>query len=667
MKKIITLLLLTFSLTVFAQTKSYEIYDIQGSGMTSPLVGQNVTTLNNVVTLVLSNSFYMQTPDSRDDNNPETSNGIVVYTSNTPTVQVGDMVNVTADVTEYYDLTELNNPSVTVVSSGNPLPTAVEWDENTPSPIRPQPENEIERYEGMIVEFYNGVATSGTNVHGDFYAVARSTRIFREPGIDYPGLNGLPVFDGNPEKFEIDTYSTDPVLVKGGNIIHHVKGVVRYSFGDYGIFPIELDVDTDLTPDAASDPEDNPNLYSVGTLNCHVFNSDDASLYQIRLKKFSKYIRDVMKAPDVIALQEVKDINILNDLAGQIHQDNSNLSYTAYLIYSQYAFDINVGYLVNSRVNVSQVQTVGANATFDFDGTKYTFDRPPLVMNATVANGSFPVTFIDLHLRSRNGIDDPNDGNFVRAKREAQAVWLSQYLQALQENDPDINFVVLGDYNSFEFTDGYFDVLGQITGDLDPLPALDPATDIVNPDLINLTKQDDQNNRYSFVYNGDAQALDHMVVSSGFMNYIRYFKFVHANSDYPEAFATDDSTPIATSDHDGAVLRFTTYPVSVDDNSEAVTMFKLSQNYPNPFSKGSGGNQTTIKYSVPAMENGRLALVTLSVYDVLGRKVATLVNEAKTSGNYSVKFDASKLSSGVYYYRLTSGKYSDVKKMILMK
>jgi len=62
-----------------------------------------------------------------------------------------------------------------------------------------------------------------------------------------------------------------------------------------------------------------------------------------------------------------------------------------------------------------------------------------------------------------------------------------------------------------------------------------------------------------------------------------------------------------------------------------------------------------------------LALVTLSVYDVLGRKVATLVNEAKTSGAYSVKFDGTKLSSGVYYYRLTADSFTDVKKMILIK
>ncbi len=666
MKKLFTFFsIMLFVAVIFGQQKDVlEIYQIQGTGMESPYVGQTVTTQNNVVTFVLSNGFYMQTPDSRDDNNPETSNGINVYLGETPNVQVGDYVNVTGDVSEYYGLTEIGSPSVSVVSSNNPLPTPVLWDADTPSPIRPQPENELERYEGMLVEFYNGVACSGTNIHGDFYAVAKPTRIFREPGIDFPGLNGLPVFDGNPEKFEIDTYSTDPVLVKGGNVISYCKGVVRYSFGDYGIFPLELDVDTDITPDAASDPDNNPDLYSVGTLNCHVFNNDDASVYSIRLKKFSKYIRDVMKSPDIIAFQEVENQSVLTDLANQLHSDDASLNYTAYLIYSNYAFDINVGYLVNNRINVSSVDAVGENATFQIGGeTKYTFDRPPLVLDAAIG-GSFSVKFVDVHLRSRNNIDDPNDGDFVRAKRAAQAEWLADYLQSQQANNSDVKFVVLGDYNSFEFTDGYFDVLGQITGSLDTLQSLIPATDVVNPDLVNLTKEDAQQNRYSFVYNGDAQALDHIVVSSAMFNYVRYFKFVHADSDFPEYFENDDTTPIGTSDHDGAVMRFTTYPVGVQSDGGALPeKFNLAQNYPNPFSKSSNGNpSTTIKFAVP-----NSAHVTLKVYNALGEEVATLMNKNINAGNYKVDFNGKGLTSGIYFYRLQSANFSITKKMILLK
>ncbi len=96
----------------------------------------------------------------------------------------------------------------------------------------------------------------------------------------------------------------------------------------------------------------------------------------------------------------------------------------------------------------------------------------------------------------------------------------------------------------------------------------------------------------------------------------------------------------------------------VDEKTENIPAgFKLYQNYPNPFNPN-----TTIIFSVPFSQK-----VELSVYDLLGREVATLVNENKSAGNYEVKFDASKLPSGVYFYRLTAGNMSLAKKMLLLR
>ena len=89
----------------------------------------------------------------------------------------------------------------------------------------------------------------------------------------------------------------------------------------------------------------------------------------------------------------------------------------------------------------------------------------------------------------------------------------------------------------------------------------------------------------------------------------------------------------------------------------APVSFSLEQNYPNPFNPS-----TTIRYAIP---NG--GLVTLKVYDILGREVATLVNEEKPAGTYQVSFDASSLSSGIYFYRLKSGEFEQTKKFVLMK
>ena len=87
------------------------------------------------------------------------------------------------------------------------------------------------------------------------------------------------------------------------------------------------------------------------------------------------------------------------------------------------------------------------------------------------------------------------------------------------------------------------------------------------------------------------------------------------------------------------------------------TDFSLQQNFPNPFNP-----TTTINYSVP-----KSGIVKIKVYDLLGKEVATLVNENKPTGNYSVQFNAVKLVSGVYFYRMEAGSFSQTKKLLLVK
>jgi len=85
--------------------------------------------------------------------------------------------------------------------------------------------------------------------------------------------------------------------------------------------------------------------------------------------------------------------------------------------------------------------------------------------------------------------------------------------------------------------------------------------------------------------------------------------------------------------------------------------YLLKQNYPNPFNPS-----TIISWQLPESK-----FVTLKIYDVLGNEVASLVNEEKPAGNYEVEFNATNLSSGIYYYKLVAGNFIDVKKMILLK
>ena len=116
----------------------------------------------------------------------------------------------------------------------------------------------------------------------------------------------------------------------------------------------------------------------------------------------------------------------------------------------------------------------------------------------------------------------------------------------------------------------------------------------------------------------------------------------------------------------GYILKYSgDFPTSVEDGNEDIPLhFSLSQNYPNPFNP-----VTTIKYSIPSvtMSGDEGSRITLKVYDVLGKEVATLVDEHKPAGMYKVQFTMNNLASGVYFYKLQAGSYVQTKKMILLK
>ena len=122
----------------------------------------------------------------------------------------------------------------------------------------------------------------------------------------------------------------------------------------------------------------------------------------------------------------------------------------------------------------------------------------------------------------------------------------------------------------------------------------------------------------------------------------------------------------ASSNHGSPGKINTVYTEVHEKNSENFpSRFSLEQNYPNPFNPA-----TTIKYSLPNAVDSNydfFSNVTLKVYDILGREVATLVNQQQKAGNYKVKFDASGLTSGIYFYRLQSSSFISFKKMILLR
>jgi len=549
-------------------TLTKEIFEIQSNGLASPFDNQNIKTENNVVTAVGSNGFFIQTPAARSDNDAQTSDGIFVFTSSAPTVSVGDLVTVTGDVDEFFNFTELtNNPAVTPISSGNPLPLAVQFDGMTPTPNQPQAATEYERFEGMLVQIVSGVVggpnqSFGTDPIAEVHVVAGPTRPFRESGIEYPGLAGLPVWDGNPEIFEFDPDRLgQPNLAIPAGSTFSTTGVLGFEFSGYELWPTSYSVNAATLPRAVR--ARNAGESTIATLNTHLFydtiddpNGDDVLTpqeYEDKLNKLSMYVRTLIGAPDILAVQEAEKIEVLQDLANKINSDDASLTYTPYLIEGNDISGIDVGFLVRAGITVNSVTQLGATEIFTFDGSLL-HDRPPLLLDAKLADGC-DVSVLVVHARSLNDIDDPIDGPRVRQKRHEQAVSISNMVQTQQTANPNINLVVTGDFNAFQFTDGYVHVLGQIMGTpASASEALIPGTDNVNPDLTNAVLSLPANEQYSFVFEGSAQVLDHVLYSQALQASVAGIEYARANSDAAENFEADGTTVLRTSDHDGLVL-----------------------------------------------------------------------------------------------------------------
>jgi uncharacterized protein len=573
--------------------RASALYEIQGTNSISPLAGQSVITTTNIVTAIRNNGFFLQTPDGQDDGNALSSEGIFVFTGATPgtNAQRGHAVVVTGTVTEFRPVSDPGSPSLTqinaihirFISSNNPLPA--------PAPLNDavQPNGgheQLERFEGMrvtasveatgptggFVDEANGTATSS----GVFYATL-GLRSFREPGIDIqePLPAGspccVPRFDGNPEVLRVDSdgqSETNRVETRSGVIFGEMIGPLYYEARRYTLLPdsLAISVIPGLPP---SPPEPTTNHLTVAALNLQRFYNVveeaggdvvlTATAYSNRLHKAGLLLRGVMHGPDILGLAEVENASVLEDLARAISG-----AHGAWLVPGNDSSAINVGFLVNtSRVQVIEVTQHGKNATFThpISGMQVTLhDRPPLLLRGRVADPAstnmLAMTVIMNHLRSLLDIESGETGAFVRAKRRAQAEFLAQLVQQRQANGEQV--VVLGDFNAFEFSDGYADVMGTIAGAPAPSNEVVAASaDLVDPNLFNLIETLPLSDRYSYVFDGAAQALDHMLISQKLRPRVRRFLYVRTNADFPESSRNDPAIPERTSDHDAAMMYLT--------------------------------------------------------------------------------------------------------------
>ncbi|MGE5357526.1 MAG: lamin tail domain-containing protein [Bacteroidales bacterium] len=611
------------------------IHDIQGSGPVSPLVGKAVITTG-IVTGVKYNGFFIQAPDGEADSNPDTSEGVFVFTSGTPPAAavVGNDVQVSGTVSEYkstasdpdgLSMTELTGPTTTLRSTDNPLPNAMvltEADLNPGASIFA-----LEKYEGMQVHVDSVISTSPTGgsvdeknatstSSGIFFGVLPDTaRPFREAGIETPlpvpadATPGAtpPVFDANPERIGVDTFSVfrDPDTAKiyppppgttlevtSGVTVTGITGPLDYANRSYIIDAEGWNMPAVSTPNMARQAvrARTNDEFTVATMNLARFydtvNDPDVSdvvltkaAFDLRLQKASLAIRNMMQAPDIIGVEEVENLDTLQALADQVEADaiaarQPPVEYAAYLMEGHDPGGIDVGFLVRKgKVSVTGTDQVGKDTLFISDGS-FLNDRPSLVLRGAILNPPYepyPVTVVVNHLRSLSGIDGPG-GERVRAKRLAQAVELAGYVQGLQENGEHV--VSVGDYNAFDVNDGYVDVMGLLKGtEVGPSLVTLWSPSPVTPPLLDLSDLASTDERYSFVFDGSAQELDHILAANVTPTAIAYARM---NADFPESLRGDGSRPERLSDHDPIVGYFVlpdidTKPPVIDRVTPSVT------------------------------------------------------------------------------------------------
>lgn len=574
-----------------------RISDIQGAAQRSPLVGQTVNNVAGIVTVVRNNGFYIQDPTP--DTNSATSEGIFIFTNTAPTVKVGDAVQVNGVVGEFrpggttstnLTTTQIGgagNPAATfrVLSSNNPLPDAtvigtggrippnqvissgaVNGNVENPGSVFNPNTNGIDFYEsleGMRVQVKDAVAVSPTNNFGEI-AVLANNGAHASPRTDRGGIIIQPS-DFNPERIIVDdAIVSNPPQVNVGDRFSSITGVIDYSFNNFKLLNTEPLIATSggLQRETTS-LQGSTNQLTVGTFNVENL-SPTSGVAQFAA--LADQIVKNLKSPDILNVQEIQDNNGAQNngvvdasvtyqrlidaivAAGGTRYEYRQIDPVNNQDGGQPGANIRVGFLFNpERVNFVDRPGGGSlvDTTFNKDGLSaspgrlsptnpaFLDSRKPLVGEFRF-NGGHQVFVINNHFNSKGG-DQPLFGQFqpptltTEPQRIEQAKIVKDLVDRILQQNPDANVIVTGDLNDFQFS-APLDIL---TGD---------------PSLVNLYDTLRPNQRYNYNFEGNAQALDHILVSRNlFINGDAKFDVVHINSEFANQ----------VSDHDPLVSQFT--------------------------------------------------------------------------------------------------------------
>ncbi|MCG8331582.1 MAG: hypothetical protein MI974_28090 [Chitinophagales bacterium] len=629
-------------ITNYSNGQVLELWEIQGDGIASPYEGQTVETEANVVTAKGSGFFFIQSTSSNTDNDPSTSDAILVDASFFG--QIGDLVNVSGRVEEEDGNTTIggSNIDIDVVGNNIPLPSPIVFDENYPSGEVSELHS-LERSENMLVNF-NATAIAPSNGIEQAALSTSAERPFREPGILHPGQNGLPVWDGNPEIFWFDPNGLNQPnnrFINAGDQIEATAIVIEADEGQWLALPTSYSYTAINDPQAVRPPESNE--FVIGSLNLLLLFSSDDDI-ETKRKKLALYITEQMQLPDIIAVQEAGSLGALQNLAYNINLLVPDIQYEAYLEYG--SGNIHQGFLVKTGIQDVTITQLGANEPFSFGGLLH--DRPPLLLQASLpTNPPTLIQVLNIHSRSLIGIEGSNS-NFVRNKRHQQAISIANMIQDLRTAG---NLVVLGDMNAYHFTDGYVDVVSQMSG-LPSLGASISPINIVNPPLEMPIFDLPEEERYSYVFQGNAQTLDHCMIGeldglqSNGMSYAR------GNADFALDYDANPNVATRSSDHDGLVVYLEALNPILDAEELLLSQNDISISHAQPCQAGDWIH----------ISSKREALQSLQLYNMQGK----LIYEQVLKGNKKVDFQLPEVIGTNSTYILTVQGKQQIRNQLLM-
>ena len=567
-----------------------KINEIQGKAHRSPLEGETVENVFGIVTAKRGDGFYMQDPNPDDD--PGTSEAIFVVIRGFPKMEPGDAILIKSAVVYEFNpagigensltITELKSVEYEILSSGNeiPLPTIIGKDGRlAPDTLIDDdingyagrdgtydPETDgidfYESLESMLIQVNNAVAVSATSSYNEIAVVPD---LYTTGGVFSPrGSIILQENDANPERVILDdSLIMLPRVTVGDTFTEPLVGIMDYTFGS---FKLQLIKKPSVQKTNLTQEKFEFNL-AEGQLSVATYNVEnlDAARDPKRINVLADHIVNYLNSPDILALQEIQDndgeVDSLIVEADQTYQDIiqaiNNIGgpdYNYVNIDPKRNTDggvpggnIRVGFIYRKDVGLNLVNPNPGDAETGIvvtaeagepvfslnpgriDPLSYAFQesRKPLAV-AFNFNGK-KIFLINNHLNSKGGdgalFGDIQPPNLESEKqRMLQAKAINKFVQDILTIDPSANVIVLGDLNDFPWSAPIKELSGSL--------------------LKNLVTTLPLNEQYTYIYEGNAQVLDQILVSSALIDRTVSVDVVHINSEFYYQDRLSDHDPV---------------------------------------------------------------------------------------------------------------------------